>query len=209
MWWHFYKSLRSKTKQENGVPGFESRKVNGQEATFDIYEVSGHRFRIFKEEFSPKWKRAAMLQLSLLNNERGIRLVDLKKLVQIIKESANAADLYNVVKATSLLEDFVELDITSALTFDIANAVILCEGEDIVEPSPEDTAFKKDLFETDENVRAFFLSLVLSLRTDSPENMASNFRERLRFLDEPVVKETEKRFFTMISTQHTTEGKTT
>jgi hypothetical protein len=77
----------------------------------------------------------------------------------MVQEYGTQGRIGDIMAAASILEAYSSQDYTSSLLFHMTAPVILLEGEDAEKNDVEFSKKKKDLFEHNADVKAFFLSM--------------------------------------------------
>lgn len=159
---------------------------------FDIEEVDGLRFYVFKTPGAAPYRRVLAYFSALDEVRLGATRKELDNFFDLQEQALNAG---NIVKASSLLgitKAYTGLYASEQTIFNLGNAFILIEGEPLETFSLSYSERKRDLVANNELVRAFFLPRTWNEVSNSSES--GNTIDILEYLASPVVKRAQKTF---------------
>ena len=127
------------------------------------HDISGNTFWTWKNSAELPYRRQLKLMSALKSGELGLTKPDLMATIDILRESINKGDLVKAGGCVVILESFIQRYSNYEVNFQIADVVILLENEDDKKPDELSSEKKRKLYESNEEIQAFFLSRSLSI----------------------------------------------
>jgi hypothetical protein len=129
-------------------------------------KIGGHTFWTFATVAAMPGERRIAFNASIAMAELGVSKDDLKACIKRIEEAASKNDMLTVIKVANLLDTYTDLYANEKITFEIANNVILLDNEDILKTDEQSTQKKRELFNNNPEIHAFFLNSLTALLQD-------------------------------------------
>lgn len=159
-------------------------------------DVNGHLFRVFKNPLQAPQKRILAYFAAMHENQLGVTHEHLLAFFKMSEQAFNQKNFSRVIKLQGILESYVNLYAQSENLLRLAMPIVLLEGEPVDDLQDEYITKKKELCESSEDVRAFFLSIAWS--SVSKSEQSKTLTELLDYLKDQKVKEVESIFLKSI-----------
>ncbi len=127
------------------------------------HNIGGNTFWTWKNSAELPYRRQLKLMSALKSGELGLTKGDLYATISTIKDSLNVGDIVKASGAAMIAESFLQRYSNYEVNFQIADVVILLENEDDKKPDELSSEKKRKLYESNEEIQAFFLSRSLSI----------------------------------------------
>ena len=122
-------------------------------------DVDGHRFWVIKDPLFHATRRILALNYKLHESQLSVTSDDLRAIVDTGNESVRQGDISKCGFLFHLLGTQMDLYCTRKALFQVANCIILLDGEPFKTMSQEHTAKKQHIFDTNQEVKSFFFSI--------------------------------------------------
>lgn len=166
----------------------------------DRHEIDGHTFyTISGNKLNLSYVRHGMLQAAIQHYNRRVSLQDLQTAIEMAVDAFNGQKFANAAHIMKTLQQYTDLEINNAVCLEIANAVILLPNEQIEEVKQHHATEKRRLYESSPAVKSFFLLTAIGLLQNMKPNSQNSIADYLEYLNNPIVKRTEKDFSGMVS----------
>jgi hypothetical protein len=172
-----------------------------------VFEHAGHTFYTFPRiEVAAAQRYLAYIRL-VREHELGVSRSDLRAFIEMMKQAANKGDIARQGALLHSLEAYTELYTDNKRVFEVANCFLLVDDEPVDKFSDKHSLLKKQLFDTSEAVRFFFIKTAVSYIekvVDSPQDFNAE-----DYLKSDEVKLTEKAFSRLMQSSSSGASKKT
>lgn len=157
----------------------------------------GHRVYYFKSIDNLTKFREMAIRLAYHQLELGVKLSDLRALIELGQESVNKGDLAKIGTLFSYLEMQIDNYASERVILQVAGCGVLIDGEPLDDFTNEHEAIKTELLQKHPQLRAFFLTTSLRYLTELGSNLTGKDEQAL--LNNPARLTRELLFLKLIS----------
>jgi hypothetical protein len=125
-----------------------------------LEEVEGVKFFRFDNELQTPYCRTARVMIAFTDKENiGLHRNDLTKALDLIMEANRKGDRDSIATVINTLKAYMTQEVSDSILFNLAEPLILLEGESIDKIDAKATMRKKELCESSEVIKGFFLKM--------------------------------------------------